>query len=75
MVTFYAGQRTDSRGNLADVYLIAFERAHVDIDYQDGVYAVSIPLLVPVPEPAAYLSLAAGLSLLVGVVWRRRNRR
>jgi hypothetical protein len=75
MVTFYAGTRTDGRGNQANVYLIAFERHGVDKDFQDGVYAVSIPLLIPVPEPAAYMSLAAGLCLLGWTALRRRNRR
>ena len=44
MVTWYAGQRIDGRHNIADIYLIAFERAHQDDDFQDAVYAVSIPL-------------------------------
>ena len=75
MVTFDTGTRLDSHGNLAEVYLIAFERYHHDIDFQDGVYAVSIPLLRPVPEPGTHAMLAAGLSLLALTLWRRRDRR
>lgn len=62
MVTWYAGQRIDGRHNVADVYLIAFERAHHDDDFQDGVYALSIPLQ-QVPEPPAWMVLALGLGL------------
>ena len=59
MVTWYAGQRIDSRHNIVDIYLIAFERAHQDDDFQDAVYAISIPLQA-VPEPPAWIVLALG---------------
>jgi hypothetical protein len=62
MLTWYAGQRVDGRQNIADVYLIAFERAHHDDDFQDGVYAISIPLQA-VPEPPAWIVLAMGFVL------------
>ncbi len=62
MATWYAGQRVDSRHNISDVYLIGFERAHQDDDFQDGVYAISIPLQA-VPEPPAWIVLALGLGL------------
>jgi hypothetical protein len=62
MVTWNAGQRIDSRGNVADVYLIAFERAHQDDDFQDAVYAISIPVRA-VPEPPVWMILALGFGL------------
>jgi hypothetical protein len=66
MVTWYAGQRIDSHQNIADVYLIAFERAQHDDDFQDGVYAVSIPVRA-VPEPPAWMLLALGFGLTAWV--------
>ena len=51
MVTWYAGRRIDGRHNIADTYLIAFERAHQDDDFQDAVYAVSIPHCKRCPSP------------------------
>jgi hypothetical protein len=62
MVTWYAGERTDSRGNIADVYLIGFERGHVDDDFQDAVYALSIPVRA-VPEPPVWVILSLGFGL------------
>lgn len=62
MVTWYAGRRIDGRHNIADIYLLAFERAHQDDDFQDGVYAISIPLRA-VPEPPAWVILVLGLVL------------
>jgi hypothetical protein len=62
MVTWYAGQRTDGQNNIADVYLIGFERAHQDDDFQDAVYAISIPVR-PVPEPPVWMILALGFCL------------
>lgn len=62
MATWYAGQRIDGRQNIADIYLIAFERAHQDDDFQDGVYAVSIPLSA-VPEPPVLAMLGLGFLL------------
>ena len=61
MVTWYAGRRIDSHHNSADVYLIAFERAHQDNDFQDGVYAVSIPVERRCRRPPIWAMLAAGL--------------
>jgi hypothetical protein len=73
MVTWNAGLDTDSRGNQAVLYVIAFERANVDDDFQDGVYEVRVPVAAPVPEPATFSLLAAGLCLLGWSVLRRRN--
>jgi hypothetical protein len=67
MVTWNAGTTVDLRGNRAILYLIAFERAHIDDDFQDGVYEVRVPVQVPVPEPSPYVVLVAGLGL---VGWR-----
>ncbi len=74
MVTWYAGERTDSRGNIADVYLIGFERGHVDDDFQDAVYAISIPVRIPirpVPEPPVWMILSLGFGL---TAWLRSRR-
>jgi hypothetical protein len=62
MVTWHAGQRSDSRHNIVDVYLIGFERAHHDDDFQDAVYAISIPVR-PMPEPPVWVILALGFCL------------
>jgi hypothetical protein len=70
MVTWYAGQRIDGRRNIADVYLIGFERAHQDDDFQDGVYAISIPVQA-VPEPPVWVVLALGFGLTAWIRWRR----
>lgn len=68
MVTWKAGTSTDLRGNQALVYLVAFERANVDDDFQDSVYEIRIPLHAPgpaaVPEASSFALLLAGLSLL-----------
>ena len=71
MVTWYAGQRIDSRHNTANVYLIAFERAHQDDDFQDAVYAISIPTLSAVPEPPVWAILTLGFAL---TAWLRSRR-
>jgi hypothetical protein len=71
MVTWYAGQRVDSQHNTANVYLIAFERAHQDDDFQDGVYAISIPTVSPVPEPPIWTILTLGFAL---TAWLRSQR-
>lgn len=70
MVTWFAGTRVDGNRNLADVYLIAFERAHNDDDFQDAVYAVSIPVRA-VPEPPVWVLLALGFGLTAWVRYRR----
>ena len=72
MVTWYAGTRVDSRDNIADVYLIAFERMHKHGDFQDAVYAVSIPVarITPVPEPPIWMLLAMGFGLTAWVRFR-----
>ena len=70
MVTWYAGRRIDSHHNSADIYLIAFERAHQDNDFQDGVYAVSIPVSA-VPEPPIWAILGLGFAL---TAWLRSQR-
>jgi hypothetical protein len=62
MVSWSAGTATDLRGNLANVYLIAFERLHVDNDFQDGVYELRIAQSIP--EPSMYVTLGLGLGLL-----------
>jgi hypothetical protein len=62
MVSWYAGQRIDSQNNMADVYLIGFERGHQDNDYQDAVYAFSIPVGA-VPEAPLWAMLALGFAL------------
>jgi hypothetical protein len=71
MVTWHAGTRTDRFGHIAQVYLIAFERAHHDDDFQDAVYAVSIPTAVP--EPSTWALLGAGALILGGLSARRRG--
>jgi PEP-CTERM motif len=73
MVTWNAGLDTDSRANTAVLYVIAFERANVDDDFQDAVYEVRIPVGAAVPEPATVSMLAAGLCLLGWSARRRRN--
>ena len=71
MVTWSAGFDTDLRGNKAAVYLIAFERANIDDDFQDGVYEIRIPLAVP--EPSTYAMLGFGMLLLSWTTMRRRR--
>jgi hypothetical protein len=70
MVTWFAGTRVDGNRNVAEVYLIAFERAHKDDDFQDAVYAVSIPVRA-VPEPPVWMILALGFGLTAWVRYRR----
>ena len=70
MVTWFAGTRIDDDRNVAEVYLIAFERAHKDDDFQDAVYAVSIPVRA-VPEPPVWVVLALGFGLTAWVRYRR----
>lgn len=71
MVSWAAGFDTDLQGNTAAVYLVAFERAHADDDFQDGVYEVRIPWAAPppVPEPSTFAALLLGAALLL---WRAR---
>jgi hypothetical protein len=71
MASWYAGEATDLQGNNAAVYLIAFERQNKDLDFQDGVYEVRIPI-APVPEPSTFALLAAGVGLAGWAKMRRR---
>lgn len=70
MVSWYAGRRIDGRHNTADTYLVAFERARQDDDFQDAVYAISIPVNA-VPEPPVWAILALGFAL---TAWLRNQR-
>jgi hypothetical protein len=72
MVSWYTGTAIDLRGNQASVYLIAFERANKDDDFQDGVYELRIAEAIP--EPSTYAMLTVGFGLLGWSAYRRKNR-
>jgi hypothetical protein len=71
MVSWYTGTGVDLHGRQADVYLIAFERQHIDDDFQDGVYELRIARAVP--EPSAYIAFTLGVVLLGWTSLKRRG--